>query len=347
MSAEQNNANENASIEKKHRISELFTTGSFTSTTALLAYLGLADFVVHMLFAGSYGYFRDELYYIVSGTQHLSLGYVDFPPLIAYVAALLNVASQDSLVSVHVVPALVEAALVFVAGMMARELGGGRKAQLLAAVSTLFTLSFLAVGSEFSPVSLDQLWWSLVAYLIIRVVKRREPKLWIPAGLVIGIGLLTKLTIFFFVGALLLSFLAIPSSRMYLRSKWIVVGGLLSLVLVLPMIYWNLVNGWPMVHFYLEFTGDFGGGGPLSFFANQLGEMNYLNIPIFVIGLYFYLRSDVGRELRALGLSYFILYIFMTVVDFKYVLPGSNLSDVVCGRRPAYRKKLDFEEENG
>ena len=84
-----------------------------------------------MFFAGNYGYFRDELYYIVSGTQHLSLGYVDFPPFIAYVAALLNVFTKDSLISIHVVPALVEALLVFVAGMIARELGGGRRASFL------------------------------------------------------------------------------------------------------------------------------------------------------------------------------------------------------------------------
>ena len=95
---------------------------SITSTTALLAYLAVADFAVHMIFAGNYGYFRDELYYVVSGTQHLSLGYVDFPPLIAYVAALLYPVSKDSVVSIHVVPALVESLLVFVTGMIAREL---------------------------------------------------------------------------------------------------------------------------------------------------------------------------------------------------------------------------------
>ena len=123
----------------------------------LLAYLALVDFIVHMVFAANYGYFRDELYYIVSGTQHLSLGYVDFPPFIAYVAALLNLISKDSLVSIHVVPALNEALLVFVAGMMARELGGGRRAQLLAAVSTLVTFAFLAFGSLFTPDSFDAL----------------------------------------------------------------------------------------------------------------------------------------------------------------------------------------------
>jgi len=294
------------------------------SGPALVVYLAAIDFVAHMAVAGNYGYFRDELYYIVSGTQHLSLGYVDFPPFIAYVAALLNVISGDSLISIHVVPALNESFLVILAGMIAKELGGGRRAQLLAAVSTLLTFAFLAFGSLFTPDSFDSLWWSLLAYLVIRIVKRREQKLWVPVGIVIGIGLLTKLTIFFFVGALLISFLAIPSARQYLRSKWLVLGCLIPVAFVLPMIYWNSINGWPMIQFYQEFTGDFSGGGPANFLYTQLALVTFLNVPIFLTGLYFYLRSNEGNQFRAFGLTYLLLYAFMTVLNMKtyYLAPA-------------------------
>ena len=309
--------------EATGRIGRLFGRRSLTSTTALLVYLGLVDFIVHMLFAVNYGYFRDELYYIVSGAQHLSLGYVDFPPFIAYVAALLNVISKDSLLSIHVVPALNESVLVIVAGLISRELGGGRRAQLLAAVSTLVTFAFLAFGSLFTPDSFDSLWWSLVTYLVVRIVRRREPKLWITVGLVVGLGLLTKLTVFFFVGALLASFLAVPSARQHLKSRWVVLGGLLAVVFVLPMVYWNSTNGWPMVHFYEEFRSDFSGGGPLNFFYTQLALISFLNLPILVMGLYFYLRSSDGAQLRAFGLAYILLYAFMTALDMKpyYLAP--------------------------
>ena len=315
-------ATQNATLGKSGRAPRL-TKSSLTSTTALLAYLGLADFVVHMLFAGNYGYFRDELYYIVSGTQHLSMGYVDFPPMIAYIAALLGVVSQDSLVSIHVVPALAESALVVVAGLIARELGGGRRAQLLAAVSTLLTLVFLADGSLFTPDSLDQLWWSLLAYLLVRNIRRKEPKLWLYAGLVVGVGIFTKADMLFFAAAVLVSFMVIPSCRVYLKTKWVAVGTLVAIAFGLPMLYWNLTNGWPMVHFYLDFRGDVGGGGPVSFLANQVLEITILNLPIFLMGLYFYLRSDEGRGLRPLGLSYIILYVGMTLANAKpyYLLP--------------------------
>jgi len=306
----------------KEFASDLPSKRSLTSTTALLAYLGIADFVVHMAFAGNYGYFRDELYYIVSGTQHLSLGYVDFPPLTAWVAALLYPLTGDSLVSIHVVSALLEAILVFVAGTIARELGGGRRAQLLAAAATLLTLTFLADASELSPDALDQLWWSVLAYVVVRTVRRRQPKLWVVAGLVIGIGLLSKLTMFFFAGALLLSFLLVPSGRTYIRSKWVLVGGLLAALLILPELYWNAVNGWPTVHFYLSFGGDVG-AGPLGFAFAQLEEPNPLNVPVLLLGLWFYLRSDGARGLRALGLAYVILFVFMTALGMKpyYLAP--------------------------
>ncbi len=295
-----------------------------TSATALLAYLALADFIAHMIFAGNYGYFRDELYYIVSGTQHLSLGYVDFPPMIAYLAALLNVLNGDSLVSIHIIPASVEALLVFLSGLIVRELGGGRKAQVLAAASTLLTFAFLAFGSIFTPDFLDSLWWSLLAYTAIRIVRRREPRLWVVAGLVVGLGLLTKLTILFFVGALVSSFLLIPSARKHIRSKWVALGGVLSAGFLLPVIYWNAVNGWPMANFYLEFSGDVSGGGPLNFLYTQLALMSFLNVPIFLIGLYFYLRSSEGSELRAFGLAYILLYAFTTALNMKpyYLAPA-------------------------
>lgn len=289
-----------------------------------MAYLAAADFIAHIIFAGNYGYFRDELYYIVSGTQHLSLGYVDFPPMIAYVAALVNIVAGDSLVSIHVLPAFAEGVVVFLSGMIARELGGGRRAQVLAAVTTLLTFALLAFGSIFTPDFLDSLWWSLLAYTVVRIVRRRQPKLWVVAGLIIGVGMLTKLTILFFVGALLVSFLAIPSARQHIRTKWVLLGGLLSGAFLLPMIYWNAVNGWPMVRFYLEFTGDVSGGGPLSFLYTQLALMSFLNVPIFLIGLYFYLRSSEGSQLRAFGLAYILLYVFMTVLDMKpyYLAPA-------------------------
>src|SRR5579872_144490 len=193
-----------------------------SSDFAVLLYVALTNFAFHMAFSGNYGFFRDELYYIVSG-QHLQLGYVDFPPLIALLAALMYTISQDALVAIHVIPALAGAGLVFTSGMITRELGGKRNAQVLTALATMFTLVFMASASEFTMDILDALWWTLSAYVLIRLIKTDNPRLWIYFGIVAGLGVLTKLTMLFFLFAIFVAVLLTPA-RSYLRTKWFWLG---------------------------------------------------------------------------------------------------------------------------
>ena len=287
---------------------------ALTSTTAILVYLSLIDFVGHMLVGGDYGYFRDELYYLVSG-QHLQLGYVDFPPMIAYLGAIMYVLADDSLFAIHIIPAVVGSCLVFLSGIIAREIGGGRKAQVLSATATLGALVFLATTSIFSMDILDALWWSLCAYILIRIIRRNQPKLWLAFGLVAGLGLMTKLTITFFLFALIIGLLATPA-RSHLKSKWLWLGVLIASLFILPYIFWNAVNGWPTVQFYFDY-GGLTGGGPIGFLVYQLLVINPVNIPLFVAGLIFYLRNPAGKPYRVLGLAYVVLYVLFTVINAK------------------------------
>jgi 4-amino-4-deoxy-L-arabinose transferase-like glycosyltransferase len=285
------------------------------SPTAVVSYIAIADFVFHMLVSNNYGYFRDELYYIVAG-QHLAFGYVDFPPVIAILAALLNVLSGDSLISIHVIPALAGSATVFVSAMIARESGGGTKAQTLTAVATMFSASF-AVASIFSMDVLDMLWWTVLAYLLVRIIKRdnSEPKLWILFGLVAGIGLMTKLTIAFFLFALLIAFI-LTSKRTYLKSAWPWIGAMIAFLILSPYIIWNFLNGWPTVEFFLH-HGGLNGGGPLSFLEFQLLIAGILGLPLAIAGLYYYFRSDLGRRFAVLGIAFLILLLVFTVTNGK------------------------------
>ena len=79
---------------------------SLFGATAILVYLGLFKLLLHLLTADNYGYFRDELYYVAAG-EHLDLGYVDFPPLVAFIAALTRALFGESLVALHVFPSRV------------------------------------------------------------------------------------------------------------------------------------------------------------------------------------------------------------------------------------------------
>ncbi len=287
---------------------------TWTSGPAIVGYLALFDFIIHMLVAGNYGYFRDELYYIESG-RHLAFGYVDFPFLIAWLGALMNLIAGDALVAIHIIPALAGASLAFITGMMARELGGGRLAQALAALGTLVTLVFLATASIFSMDILDALWWSLAAFVVIRLIKRQQPQLWLLFGLVAGIGLTTKLTMLFFGFALVVGLLATPM-RSTFRERWIWLGGAIAFLFLLPYVIWNVVNGWPTLEFWHNY-GGLSGGGPIGFLGSQIFAVNPFNIPLIVAGLLFYFRDPRGKSYRVLGWAWVALYVLFTLINAK------------------------------
>ena len=280
--------------------------------TGLLVALAGVSFVAHMLVAGNYGYFRDELYYIADG-RHLQAGYVDQPLLMGWLAALLRVIAGDSLVAIHVIPALACAGIIVITGLMARELGGGRVAQLVAGVAALFTLDFMATGSLFSMDVLDQLWWAVGSLILIRLLRRDSPRWWLFFGLVAAVALLTKLTILFFGLAVVLALLITPERR-YLRTPWPWLAGGIAFLGLLPYLVWNAVNGWPTWEFWHHYGGI--GTDPLAFFVAQIDQMNPIAVPLAVAGLIFYFRK-AGARYRLLGWTFVFAYLVLTLIRVK------------------------------
>ena len=146
--------------------------------------------------ARGYGIFGDELYYLACA-DHPAWGYVDHPPLSIAVLWLWRAAFGDSLVALRVVPALAGAATVFATGWIARELGGGRAAQVLAGLAAFFAPFFLAVSHFYSMNALDVLFWALLLWLAVRILMRDEPRLWLWFGAIAGLGLENKYSVGF------------------------------------------------------------------------------------------------------------------------------------------------------
>ena len=280
--------------------------------TGVLVVLAAVSFAGHMLVAGNYGYFRDELYYIADG-RHLQAGYVDHPLLMGWLAALLRVVTGDGLVAIHVVPALACALIIVIAGLMARELGGGRLAQVVAGVVTLFTGIFMATGSLFSMDVLDELWWALAGLILLRLLRRNDQRLWLVLGVILGIALLTKLTVLLFGLALFLALLATPERRSLL-TPWPYWAAAIAGLGLLPYLIWNALNGWPTWAFWHHYGGV--GTGPPAFFAAQLILMNPIIVPLAAAGLVFYFRP-AGARYRLLGWTFVFLYLILTLLHLK------------------------------
>jgi hypothetical protein len=240
--------------------------GRFTSGPALVGYLAVIKLGLHLATASVYGFFIDELYFLACG-EHLAWGYVDFPPLTAFQAWLTRALFGDSPYSIRLFPALAGAGLVLVAGALARRLGGGRFSQVLAAVCVLVAPVYLAFSTYLSMNPIDALVWAGLAYLALRLAQDGDPRLWIPFGLLAGIGLLNKHTVVFF-GFSVVVGLLLTRQRRLLASRWLLVGGTIALIVALPNLVWEIRHGFPH------------GEGPQSGKAACVGLSDHSDLPV-------------------------------------------------------------------
>src|SRR5436190_22863338 len=155
-------------------------------TWRLLCALGASVTVTLIVFAGRYGYHRDELYFLEAG-RHLAWGFADQGPLTPLLAHLMDKLSPGSLTVLRVPSALMAGATVFVTGLTAFELGARRRAQVIAASCAAVASVVLVVGHLLSTSTFDLLAWSIVTWLVARVIWTGNERLWPVAGLLAGL----------------------------------------------------------------------------------------------------------------------------------------------------------------
>jgi 4-amino-4-deoxy-L-arabinose transferase-like glycosyltransferase len=288
---------------------------------ALVPVLAIAGAIAALTaaFGGQYGYFRDELYYLVAG-QHLAWGYPDQPPFVPLVARLMSDLAPGSLVVLRLPTALAGGALVLLTALLARELRGGRAAQLLAcAVVALAPLGIVfTLGTE----GFDLLFSVLLCWLLIRILRTGEQRLWLVAGLAAGVGLLDSDLIAFLIVAFVAG-LAVAGPRRPLRSGWFYAGGAIALAMWSPYLAWQASHGWP--EFAVAHTIATGGSGSSApwweILPGQLNEVPIWFAPIWVSGLVRLLRDRELRPYRVVGIAFGVLaVVFMATGGKPYYL---------------------------
>lgn len=296
---------------------------SAPADAARLGGLALADLALHLALSGRYGYWIDELYFIACG-DHLDWGYVDHPPLIAAVVALARDLFGDSLLAIRFPAALAGAALVFLAGWMARDLGGGRTAQMTAAVATLLAPVFAAFASVLTMNSFEPLFWMGSAYVAMRLARRPRPALWLALGVLVGIGLLNKHSMGFFVLALVAGVLVSPQRRLLL-DRWALLGGLASLIIVLPHVLWQIEHGWPTLELLANARRyQHQPVSPLQFVWGQIQIMQPVTLPLWLAGIYFLLVDRRAAPLRFLAWAFLFQFVAFLCMQAKtyYLAPA-------------------------
>ncbi len=290
--------------------------------TRSLALLALAKLLLHLATSGGYGLFRDEFYYLAC-SEHLALGYVDQPPLSIAWLWLSRAILGDSLLAIRFLPALAGAVTIFTTGVIARELGGRRAAQLLAALAAFIAPNYLAYNHFFSMNAFDLLFWVLLAYLAVRMLARDEPRLWLAFGAVAGLGLENKYSVAFFACGLVVGLLATPQRRL-LASRWLWLGGALALLLFLPHLLWQVHEGWPTLEFIANAqTEKILPLTPLEFLLQQIVLVHPLNLPLWLGGLAALLVTPGLARFRALGWAYLAVFALLVIQQTKayYLVP--------------------------
>jgi hypothetical protein len=279
---------------------------SVDATLVLAALAGLATFILHFATSGGYGYQRDELYF-VSCARHLAWGYVDQPPLIAVVARITLWLFGDSLTALRLLPAVAAAATVVITGRLARRLGGGLLAQGLAMLALALAPFYLAVGNLLTMNAFEPLLWMGATYLFVKALEADRPWLWGALGVVCGLGLINKYSMFFFIGTSIVAIALTPERRAF-RKPGFYVAAAIATAFVAPTLIWQAMHQWPQLD-VLRHAGAKKNmvEGPLDFYLVQLLMMNPLATPLWIAGLVYLLRAPQVRNLRWYGLEYFIL----------------------------------------
>jgi len=296
--------------------------------TPLASSLGIAlalaalKLAVHLPLAGRYGYFRDELYFLDLG-RHLDWGYVDCAPLIgvyAKVALLLGA----SLPVLRTLAALAGCGIVALAVLIARELGGGRFAQLLAGLAIVCSSFFLATSSVFTMNVFEPLFWMGCALVVARIVRTGDSRLWLWFGALAGLGLENKHSTLFFGAALAAAVLLTPLRR-ELARRWIWLGLGTALLLFLPNLVWQATHGFPTLE-DLQNVRESGKNvvlAPLAFVKQQVMMLHPWLAPLWIGGLVSLLVGRL-RRFRVLGLAYVVLLALFVATHAKdyYVAPA-------------------------
>ncbi len=262
----------------------------------LLALVGV-KVGIHALSSGplAWGWMTDELYFLDS-VGRLDWGFVDHPPLSIALLVPLTALFGDSITAIRILPTLFSAGAVLLTGLLARELGGGRTAQGLAALAILVSPVHLSMGTYHSMNPIDHAIWPLAMLLVVRILGGASPRLWLAVGAVFGLGLLNKVSALW-LGAGIALGLIFTSGRRQLATPWPWAAGLIALAIFSPFLLWQQAHGWP----FLEFSRNaavhkVGEVSPLRFFLEQVYVMNPVTAPLWVGGLVYGFVGPTARR---------------------------------------------------
>ena len=287
--------------------------------TRAVAGMAIAFVAVELACSARYGFHRDELYFLACA-RHLAWGFVDQPPFVPAVAWLATHLLGTSPTSIRVLPAVVGGATVVIGALIARELGGRTRAQVLAALATATSPQLFAMFHLLSTAAFDAFLWAALTFLVLRALRTDDDRLWVPIGALAGVALLNKWTAAFLLAGLAAGLL-LGGRRRLLTTRAFWAGAAIALVIWLPNLVWNARHDWAELSMTQSLHDENSGlGASLQFIPSQIVVVGPVLLLFWLAGLRDLLRSTFARPL---GVTYLFLVACFTLTGGKsYYLAG-------------------------
>jgi 4-amino-4-deoxy-L-arabinose transferase-like glycosyltransferase len=287
--------------------------------------LAVAGAVAVVLFAASfrYGYFGDELYFLAAG-YHLSWGYADNPALVPLLARAMDTLFPGSVAGLRLPATLLTALGVVIAALIARELGGARRAQVMTAAAYAVAPNTIGTGHILATSTVDPFFWTLLTWLVVRWVRLRDDRLLLWAGLATAAALQTKYLVFVFWAVLAVAVLAV-GPRELLRQRMLWVGAALAVLITLPSVLWQATHGWPQLDVNAAVAGEQHAAGGRKVLLPAVLQLAGLPFGAVLLGygLWRLLRSPELRPYRFLGLTALgVTAVFVLASGRTYYMAG-------------------------
>ena len=317
-------------------------TGTWRIPAGAIACAALL-FGLQMGWGPRYPVFRDEFYYLACA-DHLAWGYVDHPPFSIAVLAAWRAVFGDSIVSLRVVPSLLGAASVLLAGGLAGSLGAGGFGRTLAALAMLAAPTVFGITGFYSMNAFDFVFWLAAAHLVLRIASADgdRTRLWAILGLVLGLGLLNKVSVLVLGAGIGVALVLTPlRAQLATRGPWIAAA--IAALLFAPHVLWQVANDWPTLEFVRNAARDKNVVlGPVGFLVAQVRDFGPLNALLWIPGLGWLLFGAGGR-FRALGIVFVVAYLSFMSGKAYYLAPALPIplaAGAVLAERIASRARV-------
>src|SRR5271157_382802 len=285
-----------------------------------IALIAAAAVAVEMAVSARYGYVRDELYFLSAG-QHLAFGYVDQPPLTPLLARFTAAVTGSTLAGFRVLPALALAALVVLTAVMSRQLGANRAGQILAALATATCGEYLGAMHELTTTTPDLVFWAVTLLLVMQLLASQDRRWWVAIGGCAGVASEAKWNIGFLVAALAAGFVFTDARRL-LRSRYLLIGGLIAAVLAAPDVVWQAAHGWPGLDVFRALQSE-AGHNRAVYWPAQILYTGVVLTPVWVAGAVWSLRSAAARRFRPVAIACVAVIALQFVLGGKAYYPGA------------------------